>query len=324
MLCSVVIPVYNEREVLPQLVAELRTVLSGLAIDYELLFVDDGSRDGSLEMLEALAAVDGRVKLLELTRNFGHQAAVTAGLDFADGDAVVVMDADLQDPPDLLPEMLRLWGEGYDLVSPQRISRRGEPALKRATAKMFYWLMRKAVDPRLRDQVGDFRLYSRRAVDVLRRLRERHRFLRGMAAWLGLSEVLLPFERRPRAAGQTKYPFLRMCGFAWTAISSFSAFPLRLTTVLGLAFCAASLIYAVWAAYAAVVMHHVVPGWTSLVMLQCLFSGIVLVSLGAIGEYVSRIFEELKGRPLYLVGRAANIDPQRVGPPCVAAPRREP
>ena len=235
MLLSVVIPVYDEEEALPALLAALRPVLDMLECEYEILFVDDGSRDGSRKLLDAVAAADARVKVLGFSRNFGHQAAITAGLDIAAGDAVVVMDADLQDPPELLPELVELYRQGFDVVSAQRVGRTGETAFKRATAGVFYGLMRRAVDPRLQPQVGDFRLLSRAAVTGLRGFREQHRFLRGLVAWLGLKEAIVPFHRPPRVAGTTKYPTWKMVRFAWTAISSFSALPLRLCLAGGLA-----------------------------------------------------------------------------------------
>src|SRR5213593_156186 len=205
MFVSIVIPVYNEIEVLPALLATTRSVMSATRHSYEIILIDDGSIDGSTEALKKAGANDPHVKVLIFSRNFGHQAAITAGLDFAAGDAAAVMDADLQDPPELLPEMLNLIGQGYDVVSAQRMSRSGEGRLKLVTAKLFYWLMRKMVDERLQPEVGDFRLFSRRAILAIRELREQHRFMRGMVAWLGLREVILPYHRNSRAAGTTKY-----------------------------------------------------------------------------------------------------------------------
>jgi len=202
MLLSIVIPVYNEGEVLPELLAALRRALGPQ--NYEVIFVDDGSKDKTSEVLRQAAGADPHLKVLFFSRNFGHQAAITAGIDFASGDAVAVMDADLQDPPELLPQMLELLNQGYDVVSAQRITREGDGFLKRQTAKFFYWLMRKLVDSRLQNEVGDFRMFSRRAILGLRELREQHRFMRGMVAWLGLNEVILPYHRNARAAGETK------------------------------------------------------------------------------------------------------------------------
>jgi glycosyltransferase involved in cell wall biosynthesis len=309
MLLSIVVPVYNESEALPALLAELRRVVNSMDCEYELLFIDDGSSDNSSRILEAEAIKDRTVKLLSLSRNFGHQIAITAGMDFASGDAVVVMDADLQDPPDLLPKMVDLFRQGYDIVSPQRVKRKGESFFKRTTADVFYRLMRRAIDPRLRAEVGDFRLLSRRALVAIRSFREQHRFMRGLTSWLGLREALIPFERRSRVAGSTKYPVSKMLRFSWTAISSFSAFPLQISITLGILFSLASVAYFLFALYAAVILKRVVPGWTSQVMLQCLFSGVTLLCLGAVGDYISRIYEEVKRRPLYIVSHTTNLDP---------------
>jgi len=305
---SLILPVYNEAAVLPLLMRSLRPVLDRLNADYEVVFVDDGSQDGTSSILRELAERDRRVKVIAFPRNFGHQAAISAGLDFAAGDAVIIMEADLQDPPDLLPRMLELFQEGYDVVSPQRRSRRGDSFFKRMTAGLSYWLMRHMVDKRLPEEVGDFRLLSRRAVSAIRQFREQHRFMRGMVAWLGLKEAILPFERQPRAAGETKYPLRKMLRFSWTAISSFSAFPLRICTFVGMCASCAGLLYVLYALYAALLRKTVVPGWTSLVFLQCLFFGVTLLSLGLVGDYIARIYEESKNRPLYVVSQAANLD----------------
>ncbi|HEY2384779.1 MAG TPA: glycosyltransferase family 2 protein [Terriglobia bacterium] len=310
MLLSVVIPVYNEREALPALFAELRRVL-GSQHNYEVIFVDDGSRDGSIEVLRQAATVDSHLKVIFFTRNFGHQAAITAGIDFASGDAVAVMDADLQDPPELLPQMLELLQQGYDVVSAQRISRQGDGFLKRHTAKFFYWLMRKMVDGRLQNEVGDFRMFSRRAILALRELREQHRFMRGMVAWLGLNEVILPYHRNARVAGETKYSPVKMLRFAWTAITSFTALPLRLSVFLGFFVAGCGFAYAAYSVFAAKVLKETVPGWTSIICLNIIFSGATLIAVGLVGEYVAHIYEESKGRPLYVVSDSANMKAMR-------------
>jgi len=309
MKLSLVIPVYNEVEVLPALFDALLPVLDSIDSGYEVVFVDDGSKDGSCVMLDDRAAANPRVKVLHFSRNFGHQAAITAGLDFSSGDAVVVMDADLHDPPALLPEMVECFEKGFDVVSARRVEREGEGPFKRGTAALFYALMRNAVDERLQSQVGDFRLYSRGAVEALRDFREQHRFMRGLVAWLGLKEAVITFRRPPRAAGVTKYPAWKMARFAWTAISSFSALPLKLSLVVGLAMTGFGLAYSGWVLYETFALKTTVRGWASLVCLQLLFSGATLTALGLIGDYVARIYEEVKGRPLYVVERAANVTP---------------
>jgi dolichol-phosphate mannosyltransferase len=307
VLLSLVIPVLNEEQTLPMTLARLRAVLRD--IRWEVIFVDDGSTDSSPELIEQLAGQDGRVKLIRLSRNFGHQTAITAGLDFADGDAVVVMDADLQDPPELLPRMLELCAQGYDLVSPQRVLRASDTPFKRWSAAVYYQLMARMADQKMTPQVGDFRLYSRRAVQVMRSLREQHRYMRGLAAWSGLREVVIPYERQPRAAGDTHYSLPRMIRFAWIGISSFSAFPLRLIIAAGCLLSLAGFGYLFYVFWAAFFTSSLVRGWASIIAAQCVFSGITLLALGAIGDYVARIYEESKGRPLYVVSGMCNLHP---------------
>lgn len=312
LFLSLVIPVYNEEEVLPILFNSVRSVLAQIDCSYEVLFVNDGSRDRTAEIIRAEAGRDSRIKLLTFSRNFGHQVAITAGIDAAQGDAVVVMDADMQDPPEVLLEMVRVYRQGFDVVSAQRCSRKTDTFFKRFTAAMFYRLMRHMVDERLPPEIGDFRLFSRAAVIAIRSFREQHRFMRGLVAWLGLKEAIVPFERKARAAGETKYPLHKMMRFAWTAISSFSGFPLRLTMLLGAFLTLIGFVYLGWAIVAAIALHDTVPGWASLIAIQVTFSGAILLALGMMGDYVSRIFEEIKGRPLYIVNDAVNvsIDPQ--------------
>jgi glycosyltransferase involved in cell wall biosynthesis len=305
MLLSIVIPVYNEEQTLPLLLTRISDSLRGM--NWELIFVDDGSRDTSAGLIRAQARSNERLKLVSFSRNFGHQAAITAGLDFAQGDAVVVMDADLQDPPELLPKMVELYEQGYDVVSPQRVFREGESLFKTATAKIFYRLMERLGGGHVAADVGDFRLFSRKAVLAIRAMREQHRFMRGMVGWLGLPEAILPFERQARAAGETKYPFLKMLRFAWTAVSSFSAAPLRLSLAAGALLSCAGFVYLLRVVYMALWTGQLVPGWASVVVLQCIFSGMILIALGAIGDYVARTYEESKGRPLYVVNHLFNL-----------------
>lgn len=305
MLLSIVIPVLNEVQTVPLMLERLRDTLRNVA--WEVIFVDDGSTDATPSVLGRETLRDQRIKLIRFSRNFGHQAAVTAGLDFANGDAVVVMDADLQDPPELLPRMLDLFERGYDIVSPQRISREGETAFKRWTAKIFYRVLSRMADQPMTPDVGDFRLYSRRAVGAIRSLREQHRYMRGMVAWLGLKEAMLPFERRARAAGQTHYPFLKMLRFAWTGVTSFSAFPLRISIAAGCLLSVAGFLYLLRVTYLAFYTTTLIPGWASVVALQCIFSGMILLALGAIGDYVAKGYEEAKDRPLYVVTDTRNV-----------------
>jgi polyisoprenyl-phosphate glycosyltransferase len=305
MILSIVIPVLNEAGNIPLILNRVRKSLSNLS--WELIFVDDGSTDGTSSLIRIAAGEDMRIRLLELSRNFGHQAAVTAGLDFATGDAVIVMDGDLQDPPELIPQMTALFELGYDVVSPRRSSREGEGPFKRWTAAVFYRLMSCLMDQRLACDVGDFRLFSRRAVLALRSMREQHRFLRGMTSWLGLREAVITFERPLRASGHTKYSPVKMLRFAWTAVTSFSAFPLRLSMTAGSILSCAGFLYLLRIVYLALFTHTLVPGWASVVALQCAFSGIILLALGVAGDYIARSYEEAKVRPLYVVADDCNV-----------------
>jgi dolichol-phosphate mannosyltransferase len=302
-LVSIVVPVFNEASVLPLLLPRLRTMMDGLRGGVETWVVDDGSRDRSAEIVAEAHATDPRVKLLQFSRNFGHAAAITAGIDCARGDVVVLMDADLQDPPELVPRMVELYRQGFDVVQARRLARAGESVFKRVSAWLFYRLMDAVTDSGMVANVGEFRLMSREVVDALVRLRERHRLVRGLVSWVGFRQTTLDFERPARAAGRTKFPISRMVRLSLDAMTSFSAAPLRIATLLGLAGLLAGSGYAVYAVYVGWVLGLGVPGWTSLVILNVFFSGVVLVCLGLIGEYVGRIFEEVKRRPLYLVRR---------------------
>jgi dolichol-phosphate mannosyltransferase len=307
MLVSIIVPVYNEAAGLPALMGRLRRAAQRMGADYEVIFVNDGSTDETGRILAEMTAADNRLKVLSFSRNFGHQAAITAGLDFAEGDAAVVLDADLQDPPELLPAMLDLMRQGYDVVSAQRQGRPGDGVWKRSTASVFYWFMRRFIDERLLPEVGDFRLFSRGAVLAIRQFREQHRFMRGLVAWLGLKEVIIPFEREERAHGVTKYSLLKMLQLAWTAITSFSALPLRLSMNLGFVVMLFGVGYLMYTVFAALIAKTTIHGWTSLVCLQIIFSGAILTAVGVLGNYVARIYEESKRRPLYVVSATKNV-----------------
>ena len=307
MLLSLIIPLFNEEAVLPLLVARLDEVLRQLDCEAEIILIDDGSHDRTLELAREIALRDRRYRVLSFSRNFGHQAAITAGLDFVSGDAAVIMDADLQDPPEILARMLDLYRQGFDVVSAQRGNREGDGWWKRTTASVFYWIMRKTVDDRIMPEVGDFRLLSRSVVLALRQFREQHRFMRGLIAWLGFKEATVSFDRGPRAAGTTKYPTWRMAAFAWTAITSFSGLPLRLGVLAGLSMTFLGGLYFVYAVYRTFVVHATVPGWTSLVFLQIFFSGAILLSIGLVGEYLARVYDESKRRPLYVLRELVNV-----------------
>jgi len=300
---SIVVPVLDEEQVLPLLLPRLRAAMDALPGGAEVWFVDDGSRDATARLVADAHADDRRIKLVQLSRNFGPPAAMTAGLDRASGDVVVVMDADLQDPPELVLDMVALYRQGFDVVHARRSGRRGESVFKRATAWLFYRLMRAVTENEIEANVGEFRLMSRPVVDALRGLRERHRLVRGLVSWVGFAHTTLEFERPGRAAGGTKYSVAKMLRLSLDAMTSFSAVPLRLATFLGFLGLVAGIGYAAYAVYIGYVLGLGVPGWTSLVILNIFFSGVVLVCLGLIGEYVGRIFEEVKRRPLYVVSR---------------------
>ncbi len=312
---SIVVPVYCEAEVLPMLWERLRPVMDALSCPSEVLFVDDGSTDESLRWMKETAEQDERVGVLSFARNFGHQVAITAGLDWADGDAVVVMDADLQDPPEVIVEMLERYEEGYDVVYARRRKREGETVFKRLTAFLFYRMMRLYVGLDLPADVGDFRLVSRNVVTALRRMRERHRFMRGMVAWVGHRQTAVEFDRPARAAGRTKYGLGKMLAFAWSAVTSFSAAPLRAGFYVGVLLMVACALYAVRVLYVRFVVGTAVEGWTTIVLLQLGFFGLMMFYLGLIGDYVGRLYEQSKERPLYVLrevaGRAARAETDR-------------
>ena len=303
---SIVIPVYNEAEVLPLLRNRLSAFMDRLGTLVELILVNDGSSDQTVDGLHAWVEEDARVTLLNLARNFGHQAAVTAGLDHATGDAIVVMDADLQDPPEVIHQMLAEYCRGYDVVYGKRIARKGETLFKRWSAWAFYRIMRTMIHRDLPEDVGDFRLISRRCLDAVAGMRETHRFLRGMISWAGFPQTAVTYARDARAAGVTKYPMWKMLKFAWTAAISFSPLPLKLSFGLGVVLALLGVTQAVNAIVRTALGLYTVPGWTSVMVVVCLIGSAILISIGVLGEYVGRIFEESKGRPLYVVAESVN------------------
>ncbi len=308
-LVSIVVPVFNEQESIVEMGRRLIAVADGMApdVDVEVIFVDDGSSDSSLTRLRQVAAQTARVKVIALSRNFGHQIAITAGIDQAMGDYVAVIDADLQDPPELIPDMYRVALTGVDVVYGKRRSRAGESMYKKATASAFYALLRHACEIDIPADTGDFRLMSRRVVDGLKQLRERHRFVRGMVPWLGFSAAPFEYDRAARAAGTTKYPFRKMMAFATNAILSFSTRPLAIVIRLGLWTIAAGILALMVLIYLRLFTTYTVPGVTAILLTVVIFSGIQIVLIGVVGEYVARIFEEVKGRPLYLVSETINM-----------------
>lgn len=304
---SLVIPMYNEEPVVPLLREALERFMNELPCRTEVLLVNDGSSDGTLGLIAEWARQDPRVKVIHFSRNFGHQYACTAGLDYATGDAVVVLDADLQHPLHVIHTMIERYCEGYDVAYAAGLVREGESWFKRFTAWAFYRLMRSMVYKSLPADAGDFRLISKDCLDGLRQLRETHRFLRGMVAWIGYSQIAVPYERAARVAGHSKYPLRKMLSFAWTAATSFSVLPLRISTFMGLMVSLFGLIEAARAILAHFMHWYTVTGWTSLIVTICVIGGSLLISIGILGEYMGKIYEETKGRPLYVVARTLNL-----------------
>lgn len=304
---SVVVPVFNEEAVVEEFHRRATAVLKGLG-DYELIFVDDGSRDSTLAHLLKLRAADPRVKVLELSRNFGHQSALTAGLEAARGRACVAIDADLQDPPELIPELVKKWKEGFEVVYAVRTAREGETLFKRWTAVAFYRLLRALAGVDIPMNTGDYRLLDRGVVDALGKLPERNRFLRGLVSWVGYRQTGVPFERPARAAGETKYSLFKMVRLALDGITSFSRFPLRLVTLMGVVCFVGSMAVFGWALYVKYAADTGVQGWTSLMAVVLFLGGVQLLAVGVLGEYIARIFDESKARPLYLVRRGHGFD----------------
>lgn len=302
VLLSIVIPIYNNAECLEELSRRLRAVLSAEGIDrYEVIFVDDGSRDRSREVLRELCAKDPRLKLIVLSRNFGHQCAITAGFDSARGEAVLVMDGDLQDPPEVIPEFLTKWREGYDVVYGVRLDRPGEQRFKRWTASLFYRILRRLASADIALDSGDFRLLSRRAMDTFNTLKERSRFVRGMVSWLGYPQAPIYYRRAPRWAGKSQYSLKKLVKFALDGVFSFSNLPLRIATWIGFAGVGVCLPYLIFAVALKLMRGVPVEGWTSLVAIVIFIGSVQLTILGVMGEYVGRIYEELKERPLYVI-----------------------
>jgi polyisoprenyl-phosphate glycosyltransferase len=304
---SFVVPVYNERDVLDELGRRLSAVLDALDGDGEVILVDDGSSDGSHELLRELHARDARFKVVRLSRNFGHQIAISAGLDHASGDATIVMDADLQDPPEVAIELARKWREGYDVVYAVRSDRAGESRAKLLTAAWFYRVFNRMSDVPVPPNVGDFRLVDRRVLDVVGEMPEHRPFLRGMFAWVGFDQTGVTYERAARPAGTTKYSLHKMIAFAVDGITSFSTAPLRLVLNAGFVVSALSFALGVATIVFKIVGLDLVPGWASILTVVAFLGGIQLTVLGVIGEYVGRIHEEVKRRPLYLVRETAGV-----------------
>jgi dolichol-phosphate mannosyltransferase len=300
-LLSLVVPVFNEAEVLGTFYERATTALATMGdLEYEIVFVDDGSRDDSYRQLAALADRDPRVRVVKFSRNFGHQIAITAGVDHAQGDCVVVIDSDLQDPPEIIPRMVAKWREGFDVVYGVRAERDGEGHMKLLTASAFYRILNRLTSLQIPTDVGDLRLMSRRAVEELKQLREKDRFVRGLVSWIGFNQTGVPYHRDRRHAGETKYPYRKMIKFAFDGITSFSTAPLKLATWCGygaslLAFLYLASVFVQW------ILDITVDGWATIMVAMLFLGGVQLICLGILGEYLGRIFNEVKRRPMYVV-----------------------
>ncbi|MBQ9537255.1 MAG: glycosyltransferase family 2 protein [Desulfovibrionaceae bacterium] len=308
---SLVIPIYNEEASIPYLRTQLEAFLPSLSCErIEVVLVDDGSTDASRELCEKWAKDSHYVKLVIFSRNFGHQPAVSAGLQYARGEAIVILDADLQDPLSVIPAMIEQYEAGYDVAYGQRIARQGETWFKKFTAWAFYRLMQKCVYKDLPKDTGDFRLVSRAVADSVKSMPESHRFLRGMFAWVGFKQIAVPYVRDERRFGDTKYPFSKMLCFAWQAITSFSALPIRLVSLWGALVALIGFVICLYAVYAWA-FDETVRGWTSLMGLIALLGGSCILAIGLVGEYIGNIFEEVKHRPVYIVAKTVNIDQEK-------------
>jgi dolichol-phosphate mannosyltransferase len=308
---SVLVPVFNEEEIIGLFYERTRTVLDGLdQFAWEIVFVDDGSSDRSYAKLAAMAAADPNVKVLKFSRNFGHQIAITAGVDDARGDCVVVIDSDLQDPPEVIPSMVEQWRQGYDVIYGVRSDRDGETAMKLMTASMFYRLLGRITNVQIPANVGDFRLMSRRVVDQLKLLREKDRFVRGLVSWVGFNQTGVAYRREARQAGTTKYPLRKMMKFAFDGITSFSTAPLKLAMWTGYLAALAAVLYLI-SVFVQRALGITVEGWATIMVAMLFLGSVQLICLGIIGEYLGRIFNEVKPRPMYVVQERLGMDEPR-------------
>ena len=307
MQLSVVVPVFNEEAVLPSFVARLQPALAQCTADYEILFINDGSADGTLCLLKTYAAQDKRVKIISLSRNFGKEAALTAGLTAAQGAGVILLDADLQDPPEIILQLWEKFQQGFDNVYGVRQDRACDSFVKRLTAQSFYKLYNRLADTPIPYNAGDFRLLSRRAVNAVLSLPERERFMKGLFAWVGYKSAAVPFVREKRAAGRTKWGYVKLWNFALNGLTASTTLPLKLWTYFGVFISLASFVFALWTTYKKIVFGNPVSGWTSLMVAILFFIGVQLITLGGIGEYLSRIFNEVKQRPAYFIDEKINL-----------------
>ena len=307
---TILVPAYNEEESLPFLYERVSKIMNEVKdYEFELLFVNDGSKDNTLNEIKKLREQDQRVCYVDFSRNFGKEIGMIAGLDYATGDCVIIMDADLQDPPELIPEMIKLWEQGYDDVYAKRRSRAGETWLKKFTSKMYYKVLQKTTRIEIQKDTGDFRLVDRKVVDVVNSLPEHNKFLRGLFSWVGFEQKAFEYERKERFAGKTKYPLKKMLKLASDGIIGFSTKPLKMVGGLGVLTICISFVILIYALLSFIFKwNNLTPGWTSLMVAITFFSGIILISLWMIGEYISRIYDESKGRPQYIINKEINTE----------------
>ena len=298
---SIIVPVYNEEEVIEESYTRIKKTLQNLKETYEIVFIDDGSRDNTEQIILKLCGKDKTVKMISFSRNFGHQAAISAGMDFACGRAVIIIDADLQDPPEIIPDMINKWKSGYDVVYGKRKGRKGEGLFKRITSAVFYRFLRMLTDVDIPVDVGDFRLIDRKVCDAMTGIKEKNRFIRGLVSWLGFRQTSVEYIRLERFAGKTKYPFCKMINFALDAVVSFSRKPLRIASFLGFLTSFAGFGYFLYVIYLKLFTDSTVEGWSSIISINLIFFGIIFIILGIMGEYIGRIYDESKDRPLYVV-----------------------
>lgn len=307
-LLSIIVPVYNEQEVIDETFRRLSAVFKDYFMDVEYIFINDGSRDNTYFKLGEIAKSSPEVRIINFARNFGHQIAITAGMDYANGDAVVIIDADLQDPPEVILEMVKKWQEGYEVVYGKRLKREGETFFKKFTAKMFYRFLDSMTDVKLPVDVGDFRLIDRKVCDAMKSLPERSRYVRGLVSWVGFKQTSVEYRREKRFAGETKYPLKKMIKLAGDGIFSFSYKPLKLATFVGMLVSALSFIYLIIVLIQKFLNPNIASGWASSMAVSLFFNGIMLIVIGIMGEYVGRIYEEVKARPLYIVGELVGFE----------------
>lgn len=307
---SIVIPMYYEEEVANECYTRIKKVLSSISnYTYEIIFINDGSKDKTLQILEEISSNDKNVKVISFSRNFGHQAAVTAGIKYVTGDVVLIIDADLQDPPELIPEMLKLWEQGNEVIYGKRKSREGESKFKLLTAKMFYKTLNALSDVEIPKDTGDFRLVDRKVIDVVNSMPEHNKFLRGLFSWVGFKQIPFEYERKERFAGKTKYPLKKMLKLASDGIISFSTKPLKLVGGLGIVSIVLSLAILIYSLVSYIFsLNNLTPGWTSIMVAITLFNGVQLLSIWIIAEYIARIYDETKNRPQYIVDKKINVD----------------